>query len=248
MRKFLRIKPGPLFLASLISVLAFGSYIVLKALRVKKDAGFAARTEESGGNGAPEKNIEAPAEGGEVPAEIGGVPAEPSEPPNELPEDEAVSPPEPQPAEIIDLSGYPEPQPENGAVLKKPEADCIAPLTVEVKGASNYYVYLKYMKPPESSGIDVTPGSGADIGFFVTADSSVSLNVPVGVFSLNYAVGSAWYGLDRKFGPETKYFKADETLTFYVDRNYLYGNTVRLFPQSDASAPSRQLGAGDFPG
>lgn len=144
-----------------------------------------------------------------------------------------------------------EPQPVNGTIFVIPETACVAPLTVEVTGSGSYFIYLKFLRYPENvvfTDLSSTGADRSDVGFFVAADSKVSLSVPAGVYRLTYASGKDWRGIQEKFGPDTKYYEANRTLTFYQENNRLYGNTIQLFPQSDGNASFHQLNPSDFPG
>lgn len=142
--------------------------------------------------------------------------------------------------------------PQSGTVLIKPEAACTVPLQVSVSGPDSYYIYLKYLKPPESDGSGDMPEPGAagrsDISFFASAESAFLLNVPAGVYSLSYAAGREWRGLREKFGPETKYYKASGTLAFYTDGKRSYGNSLRFFPHTGGVFSPDQIEPSEFPG
>ena len=157
------------------------------------------------------------------------------------------------PISDIDSGGSDVPLPPNGAVLMKPEAACLIPLTVEVKDTdNNYYIFLKLIKPRENAVSADSPEPGkpesSDIGFFAAAASTVLLNVPAGMYSLTYAAGQNWHGLRERFGPSTKYYTASVTLAFFKDGTRLYGNTIQLLPPSDNDTSSRRIDPSDFPG
>lgn len=237
MRKLFRINSGPLILLSILSFLAIGSYVLWKSGCAidKKDVGGKTQKQDGGSSGTPkEDSVEPSNAANEQAADLR----------NDLPDDKSPA--------GVEISDFREPQPLNGTVFIKPESGCVVPLSVEAKGLDNYYIHLKYIIAPENPCTAARTGPGetrcADIGFFLTANSSVSLKVPVGTYSFAYAAGDCWYGLEKKFGPDTHYFKSDEPLTFSVDKNLLYGNTVQLFPLPDGSSSNRQIDPAEFPG
>lgn len=158
--------------------------------------------------------------------------------------------PDQEAPENDDSKGVPEPQPPGGTVFIKPKSDCVVPLTVEIKDTSNYYILLKFLKLPGDTALPPGPADAlcSDIGFFAPANALVSLKVPVGVYNLFYASGIEWRGPQEKFGPGTKYYQANQSLTFYRDGNHLFGNTIRLYPQTDDSSAYRQIDPSEFPG
>jgi hypothetical protein len=227
MRKISRVGSVPLAFLSFLSVLALGSYILWK-LGIKPPKSSVCvkdRPEEASGD-----DKDAP---GDRVLEHGAQPANPL------------------PTENISNSALIE-QPLNGTIFVKPETACVAPLTVEVIGSDNYFIFLEFLSFPENTVSADSSGPGdvgrSDVSFYAAANSRVSLNVPTGVYSLTYASGKDWHGLSEKFGPDTKYYAANRSLTFYRDNNRLYGNIVQLFPQSGGSSLYRQLDPSDFPG
>lgn len=226
MRKISRLRSGPLIVLPIAAALALGTYVfweISRTLKAVRDNSLDPEAESTGStNPAPEN----PGEDGEAPADI-------------------------QP-ESGSLTQSQEPQPVSGTVFLNPESGRTAPLTVEVKSSDNYYIFLEKSASSEEPEPAETPASGdarrTNIGFYVSGDSTVTLDVPVGVYSLAYAVGKEWYGLAEKFGPNTRYYKAGEQLSFFIDGHYLHGNTIRLFPRPDGDPAFREIGVEEFGG
>lgn len=107
-----------------------------------------------------------------------------------------------------------EPLPDNGAVFLSSSQQCVAPLTIDTtKTSDNYYIYLKYYGNDRSR----------DMSFFVRANNSLNIDVPLGTYEMFYCSGSDWYGTENKFGYNTSYCKADERFEFTSDNEYVYG-------------------------
>lgn len=99
--------------------------------------------------------------------------------------------------------------PANGTVFIGKGKYCGAELTIHCSSDKSYYIKLK-----DSSGNDV-------YSFFVQAGKSVYAPVPTGYFYVYFACGTAWYGPEYLFGPDTSYSK-DSALTDFVNYNWTY--------------------------
>ena len=132
----------------------------------------------------------------------------------------------------------PEPLPENGYIFKYPEAEMIAPFTINTEETSeNHYIYLKYQ------GADRT----MDMSFFVRANSNIEVSVPLGTYEMFYCVGTDWYGTNLKFGANTSYYTADELFDFTYDDGYVYGHTITLYPVLDGNLETSEIEAQELP-
>ena len=144
--------------------------------------------------------------------------------------DNSTPPPSLPPQELL---------PDNGTVFLSPSQQCIAPLTIDTtKTSDNYYIYLKYY------GND----RNRDMSFFVRANSTLNIDVPLGAYELFYCSGSDWYGTKYKFGYNTSYCKADERFEFTSDNEYVYGNTLTLYPVSNGNLETKEIKESSFPG
>lgn len=132
-----------------------------------------------------------------------------------------------------------EPLPDNGAVFLSSSQQCVAPLTIDTtKTSDNYYIYLKYYGNDRSR----------DMSFFVRANNSLNIDVPLGTYEMFYCSGSDWYGTENKFGYNTSYCKADERFEFTSDNEYVYGHTVTLYPVSNGNLETKEIEESSFPG
>lgn len=132
----------------------------------------------------------------------------------------------------------PEPLPENGYIFKYPEAEMIAPLTINTeKTSENHYIYLKYQGEDRYM----------DMSFFVQAGSNIKVQVPLGTYEIYYCVGMDWYGTDLKFGQNTSYYTTDELFDFTYDGDYAYGHTITLYPVQNGNLKTTVINPEDFP-
>lgn len=112
----------------------------------------------------------------------------------------------------------------------------IAPL--QIKTRDDGYHYLVKV---------VYPGTTESVGqMFIRSGESVEIQLPLGTYELRYASGKTWYGLDHRFGPETRYSKADKQFDF-VDNGYqVSGYTVELYTQVNGNLHTSGIPANQF--
>ena len=159
----------------------------------------------------------------------------------------------------------------NGTILVTPDYVRLCPFTVEVKGASAYYVRLCYLYPPFRSGTDSRSpirsynSSGLpsltyqpDIAFYVAPNSTVDVYVPIGVYEMYYCAGKTWYGIEDDlygyFGNGKngeQWFHADDVFDFYTssDDQYItyHGHTVELYRQQDGNLETSKIDPAALP-
>ena len=160
-----------------------------------------------------------------------------------------------KPEKTIDIEMYsPVPAPNNGQVIISPSYESICPFEVSVQGDNAYYVYLKYMsasvRSQDSRGGPNVPAYSAvgDVAFYIAPNSTVEIDVPVGIYKLYYACGKTWYGQEYLFGEKTMFSTSDELLEFYTDYTSVYGNTLELWAQYDGNFETENINASQFPG
>lgn len=142
--------------------------------------------------------------------------------------------------------------PPNGYMFKTPTYVKLCPLSVSVSGDASYYVYLEYLRPPgdsyNSRHLEGNPSvREEDIAFFVRPNSTVEIDVPVGVYKLYYAAGKEWYGESSLFGEDTAYSSSSDLLEFYTDYTTFYGSTLELWPQYNGNFDTHYIDEDDFP-
>lgn len=137
----------------------------------------------------------------------------------------------------------------NGEMLLYPGYECVCPLSVAVSGDNGYYVYLKYQYAPSDSLVSrqATNGYESDLAFYVAPNSTVEINVPIGVYKLYYACGPVWHGTLAKFGDDTMYYSSDDLLKFYADESYFNGVTLELWAQYDGNFDTDVVDKSEFP-
>jgi hypothetical protein len=81
---------------------------------------------------------------------------------------------------------------------------------------------------------------------FVRGGPPVMINMPLGAYTLTYAVGSRWYGYrgdKRFFGADTAYFKADDTLSLSLETAWA---TVTLNPIPRVNSRMHSISPAEF--
>lgn len=144
----------------------------------------------------------------------------------------------------------------NGKLLVRPSyRQDRCRLTVNAGTDANYYIYLKYLSAPGPGCIARTPLANQpdppvdDLAFYVTAGSSATVNVPVGVYQIYYASGLVFLGTKYKFGPGTSYSMCPEPFSFTESPDgSIQGWTLTLIPQEDGNLKTEDIPALAFPG
>lgn len=116
----------------------------------------------------------------------------------------------------------PQATPPNGEVYWYVRGAAEAPFEIRTEGSSDYYVKLK----DANSKRDI-------LGIFIRGGERVEIEVPLGNYSLTYASGNVWYGLEHYFGPDGSYNKANTVLSFDkipINNGYQFrGHTIQLY-------------------
>lgn len=89
--------------------------------------------------------------------------------------------------------------------------------------------------------------SESDIAFLVMAGQSYSLEVPIGVYKLYYATGDTFFNTSILFGDDTRYYEADELLTFNASGNYYNGHTITLYSVYNGNLDTDEIPEQSFP-
>lgn len=133
------------------------------------------------------------------------------------------------------LSKSPKPLPSNGTWWDWTSKRKIAPLRISVAKGQHYYVKL----------VDVTT-KHAVVALFVRSGQTAQTDVPIGRYRLKYAIGNKWYGPEEDFGPEAKFFEAEETFFFERIGQRVRGHKVELIVQSGGNLPTDQIPEAEF--
>lgn len=81
---------------------------------------------------------------------------------------------------------------------------------------------------------------------FVRGDEEIEVGVPAGVYRVNLASGTQWYGDKVRFGPDTNYSTIDSPTTFSVEGNQLLGHELKLINVVNGNLRRKPITATDF--
>ena len=95
-------------------------------------------------------------------------------------------------------------EPRNGQVFSSSARGGYSTLTVET---SDSPAFIKVIS---------TKDAGSLVSFYVRANSSVTINVKNGTYSIRFATGERWFGSDILFGSSTQYITLDNDYRFSV--------------------------------
>lgn len=102
-------------------------------------------------------------------------------------------------------------EPKNGQVFDSKARGGYCTLTIK---SGNSPVYIKVVSNKDESIVAT---------FYVRKDSSSTIKIKDGKYSLRYATGDKWYGEKDLFGSGTRYYRADTTLEMTTTRS---GNRI----------------------
>lgn len=113
-----------------------------------------------------------------------------------------------------------------------------APLKIEPSEDKDILYLLKFRNVWDSN---------IEYQIFVHGDHpTIEVNLLCGHYSLTYATGTTWYGLQDLFGNETHYYKADDVFSFYHDENKACGQTLILYKVPNGNLSTREISADEF--
>lgn len=81
---------------------------------------------------------------------------------------------------------------------------------------------------------------------FIQGGRIVDAELPLGEFEVRYAVGERWYGEELCFGPETRYYRADEVFHFTKSGDQIQGYTIELTERVGGNLDTDEMTAEDF--
>lgn len=127
----------------------------------------------------------------------------------------------------------------NGAMIKVPSGDRVAPLTVKTSDSNEYYIVLD---PYDSVARD-----NGEMSFLVSAGSTVDINVPLGEYRIYYSCGPVWYGRIDRFGRNSEFYKCPGTFEFTSDSEGYDGWTLTLYAVANGNMQSVPIPEDEFP-
>jgi len=128
-----------------------------------------------------------------------------------------------------------QPLPSNGKMWAHTSAPRIAPLRVSVSFGSHYYIKVVRF----DTTIPV-------VSFIVRSGQRAEVEVPTGSYELKYATGETWYGPEYLFGPDTKYYEAEDIMYFRRSGQQVEGYYVELIAQEGGNLRTSTIPADKF--
>lgn len=81
---------------------------------------------------------------------------------------------------------------------------------------------------------------------FIRKNSSTNLKVPLGEYTVKYATGDEWYGVDKLFGFSTNIYEFNKKLLFYREGNSINGHTLTLNEVLNGNLPKKTISKSSF--
>ena len=108
--------------------------------------------------------------------------------------------------------------PETG-ILKKRFYRGMAPLKLKTRNEGRHF-FVKLLEQPEQKEILTT---------FIRSGDMLKLHIPLGVYTLKFAVGNTWYGERWLFGNDTVFSSIEEDIEFSFKDNEISGYSIELY-------------------
>ena len=124
----------------------------------------------------------------------------------------------------------------SGRMMILPADECVAPFSIEAPLTEDCFVRLHNYERPIN-----------DVGVYVLAGDTKTVNVPAGVYTLYYATGVDWKGVrasdNMVFGEDTQWHTSEEVLRFYTGS----GVSVTLYAVYDGNLETIDIDADELP-
>jgi len=110
-----------------------------------------------------------------------------------------------------------------------------APLEVQTQIGNNYY--LKVTDADTKRDV---------LGMYIRGGNTENVGLSSGRYIIKYASGSAWYGKQHYFGPNTGYSEASKVFNFSDNAYEVSGYTVTLYTVVNGNLGTKRLSKGQF--
>jgi hypothetical protein len=111
----------------------------------------------------------------------------------------------------------------------------VAPLTIKVQNSAHYWVKIDNAYTGEHL-----------VSHFIRSGDTLSVNLPLGNYTIKYAYGQQWYGEEYLFGGSTGYAQADKVFNFQSNGNRYNGYTVELITQPYGNLSTSNINKSNF--
>lgn len=125
------------------------------------------------------------------------------------------------PDETTAVNFLPQPEPQNSFIFEEITGrEAVASLSIRTSGTGGYYFVIDPVEFPVTEEGEFyktraqLQANNFYIRLYVRGGSTAEINIPLGEYAIYYAHGSAWYGEEALFGPETAYYQYDDTFLF----------------------------------
>ena len=125
--------------------------------------------------------------------------------------------------------------PETG-ILQKQFHRGLAPLNINTRPEGRHF-FIKLLEMPEQREA---------LSTFIRSGDMLKLRIPLGVYTLKYAVGNVWYGTRWLFGSKTVFNRIEKDIEFSFEGTEISGNSIELYIEPTLLSKSAGEYAFDF--
>lgn len=126
------------------------------------------------------------------------------------------------------------PLPNNGQMQVFTDKELLAPLGIIASSDKNCFFKFYDIK------------GNLIFTLFIRKNSSTNLKVPLGEYTVKYATGDEWYGVDKLFGFSTNIYEFNKKLLFYREGNSINGHTLTLNEVLNGNLPKKTISKSSF--
>lgn len=144
--------------------------------------------------------------------------------------------------------------PANGHVFERIGLKEFAPFSVSAPSGGGIYVVMDPISFIDPENLELYSSqqlgnkvNASELRFFVRANCTAELDVPLGRYRVYYATGDTWYGEEHLFGPDTLYYKCDDEFAFTSDSEGYNGWTLTLTAVYNGNLDTDLVDESDFP-
>ena len=112
----------------------------------------------------------------------------------------------------------------------------MAPLKIRIRDEGRHF-FIKLLNQPDQK---------ETLTAFIRSGNTLKRHIPLGVYTLKYAVGNTWYGKRWLFGSETVYSRLKDDIEFSFEGNQISGYSIELYTEPKLMSKKTRYYAFDF--
>ena len=121
-------------------------------------------------------------------------------------------------------------------IVQKQFHQGMAPLTIKTRPEGRHF-FIKLLEMPEQKEV---------LSTFIRSGDKLKLRIPIGIYTLKYAVGDTWYGTRWLFGSQTVFSRIEKDIEFSFEGTEISGYSIELYIEPKLLSKKSKNYAFDF--